>query len=436
MDELIRDQNPASPRQRVAVISLHTSPTAALGQRANGGLNVYVRETCLAFSERGVATDVFTRRMELNGHGEPPAVEQLAPLSRVVYLPLNVLGDASKYDLLEHAEAFGADIQAFADSEDVRYDVVHSHYWLSGIAAERLRAGIGAPWVHTAHTLGLVKNRRLADGARPEPRQRILAERAIAAEVDRIIASTQSEADDWANAYGARPDRIQVVAPGVDLAMFRPQGRAEAARRLGYAGRRLVLFVGRLERLKGVDVLLRALALVPQQLRDDVRLLIIGADSRDAEESEEARLRDVAEQLGLSACVDFLGSVAHDMLADYYAAAEVCVMPSYSESFGLVALEAQASGCPVLGAAVSGLQSVVRDEVTGFLVDGYEPVSYAERLARLLAQPELSEQMGRRGTLLAQRFTWARTADRLLEVYDELSEPAQAGGVHLGARHE
>jgi len=163
---------------------------------------------------------------------------------------------------------------------------------------------------------------------------------------------------------------------------------------------------------------------------------VIGADSRDGEESETARLREVADELGLHSCVDFLGSVGHAKLGDYYAAAEVCVMPSYSESFGLVALEAQACGCPVLAAAVAGLQSVVRDDVTGFLVDGHEPAAYAERLQRLLAQPELSEQMGRRGTLLAQRFTWARTADRLLDVYDELVEPVQAGGVHLGARHE
>jgi len=435
VDEMTSNR-PAAPGLRVAVISLHTSPTAALGQSANGGLNVYVRETCVAFSERGIGTDVFTRRTEPDGHGEPPAIEHLAPLSRVVYIPLAGGTDLSKYELLEHSEAFGEAIHGFASNQKLRYDVIHSHYWLSGIAAERLRERSPAPWVHTAHTLALVKNRQLADGARPEPRQRILAERAIASAADRIVASTVDEADDWAWSYGARADRLRVVPPGVDLEAFRPRPRADARRRLGYPGERLILFVGRLERLKGVEVLLRALALLGVDARRGVRLLVVGEDSRDADESEKARLRVLSGALGLDGCVDFIGSVAHSRLPDFYAAAEACVMPSYSESFGLVALEAQASGCPVIAAAVSGLQSVVRDEVTGFLLESHEPELYADRLRRLLGEPELSEQMGRRGTLLAQRFTWNRTADHLVDVYEEVAEPVQAGGVHLGFRHE
>lgn len=426
----------AAPSRRVAVLSLHTSPTAALGESANGGLNVYVRETCLAFSERGIATDVFTRRVEPNGHGEPPRIESLAPHSRVIYLPVTGARQASKYELLDHAAVFGDFIAEFARADGAQYDVLHSHYWLSGVAAERLRALTGAAWVHTAHTLGLVKNRQLADGARPEPPQRIRAERAIAAAADRIIASTEAEAEDWAWLYSADPQRIRVVAPGVDLLSFRPQARSQAKRRLGYAGRQLILFVGRLERLKGVDILLRAVALLDESVRARAEVVVIGQDGSDADVSETARLRALVEQLGLAEQVEFIGSVRHDRLPVYYSAADVCVMPSHSESFGLVALEAQACGCPVLAASVSGLQSVVRDEITGFLVPGHDPADYAERLHRLLSDPELSEQMGRRGTLLAQRFTWSRTADRLLEVYDDVAEPAQAGGVHLGARHE
>jgi D-inositol-3-phosphate glycosyltransferase len=426
----------AAPPRRIAVLSLHTSPTAALGQSANGGLNVYVRETCLAFNERGIATDVFTRRVEPNGHGEPPGIESLAPLSRVINLPIAGGRQLSKYELLDHATAFGESVARFAEDSELQYDLIHSHYWLSGVAAQRLRGRHGAPWVHTAHTLGLVKNRQLADGARPEPPERIRAERAIAGAADLIVASTEDEAEDWRWLYASHPDRVRVVAPGVDLLAFRPEARPYAKRRLGYAGRSVVLFVGRLERLKGVDVLLRAVALLPSELRSDLRVVVIGRDAGDADESETARLRRLVGELGLREQVEFLGSVPHDRLPVYYSAADVCVMPSHSESFGLVALEAQACGCPVLAAAVSGLQSVVRDESTGFLVPGHDPASYASRLHRLLSEPELSEQMGRRGTLLAQRFTWSRTADRLLEVYDELAEPAQAGGVHMGARHE
>lgn len=425
----------AAPQRRIAVLSLHTSPTAALGQSANGGLNVCIRETCLAFSERGIATDVFTRRVEPDGHGEPPRVEELAPLSRVIYLPVGATGQLSKYELLDHAASFGDSVATYAEREQLRYDLIHSHYWLSGIAAERLRDRLGVPWVHTAHTLGLVKNRQLAEGAMPEPPQRIRAERAIAAQADRIVASTEDEAEDWAWLYAGRQDRIRVVAPGVDLVAFRPQARAQAKRRLGYAGRPLVLFVGRLERLKGVDVLLKAVAHLDPELRSEVRVVIIGRDGNDADQSETARLRALVAELRLDEQIEFIGTVPHERLPSYYSAADVCVMPSHSESFGLVALEAQACGCPVLAASVSGLQSVVRDEITGFLVPDHEPASYAERLHRLLDDPELSEQMGRRGTLLAQRFTWSRTADRLLEVYDEVAETAQAG-VHLGARHE
>src|SRR5579872_2447172 len=178
-----------TPVQRVAVLSLHTSPTATLGQSANGGLNVYVRETCLALSQRGIATDVFTRRPDPHPQGPSASqrIETLAPLSRVIYVDTGAEGPISKYELLHHAVAFGESVAGFAEAEGLEYDLIHSHYWLSGLAAERLRDRCGAPWVHTAHTLGLVKNRQLADGARPEPPERIRAERAIAAAVDRVV---------------------------------------------------------------------------------------------------------------------------------------------------------------------------------------------------------------------------------------------------------
>ena len=414
---------------RVAVISMHTSPTASLGRNANGGLNVYVREVATVFSERGVATDIFTRRQS----PDDPEIEHLAPLSRVIYLPAG--SGLDKYELLGQVPSFAARIEDFARRRGLAYELLFSHYWLSGEVACLLRPQLSAGWAHVAHTLGLVKNQALAAGDRPEPAVRIQIEKEIAAQADLLVASTEQESADLVRLYGADPDRVIVVPPGVDLSTFQPLDRDEARRKIGYGAGRLVLFVGRLERLKGVDVAIRALALLRDRAHDDVRLLILGEDSRDGEESEKDRLKAVADAAGVRDRVDFLGSVAHHELPFFYAASDVCVMPSYSESFGLVGLEAQACGRPVVGSGVTGLRSVVRDEVSGYLVDSHDPAAYAERIGRLLDNPELAQQMGRRGRLLAQRFSWTRTADRLQILFDGVAQQAQLR-VHASARQE
>ena len=429
--QLISDR---SARRRIAVVSMHTSPTASLGQDGNGGLNVYVREVCSAFSDRGIATDIFTRRQS----PDDPAIESLAPLSRVIYLTAGRSLD--KYALYSEVPGFAAGIRSFAESEQLQYDLLYSHYWLSGEVACLLRPEMGAGWAHTAHTLGLVKNRTLASGARPEPAQRIRVEGEIAQQADLLIVSTPDESDDLVRSYRANPERVFVVAPGIDLATFQPLDRAEARRKIGYGPGRLMLFVGRLERLKGVEIAIRALALLRDREHDDLRFVVLGGDARqggaeDGDESEKERLKAVASALGVRDRVDFLGSVAHHELPYFYAAADVCVMPSYSESFGLVALEAQACGRPVVASGVSGLRSVVRDEVSGYLIDGHDPAVYAERIGRLLADPELATQMGLRGRLLAQRFSWTRTADRLEGLFENLIEDSHAR-VQAGVRHE
>jgi D-inositol-3-phosphate glycosyltransferase len=408
---------------------MHTSPTASLGQNGNGGLNVYVREVANAFSDQGIATDIFTRRQS----PDDPAIESLASLSRVIYLPAGRRLD--KYSLYDEVPVFAAGIRAFAGREHLSYDLLYSHYWLSGEVACLLRPEMGVAWAHTAHTLGLVKNRTLASGARPEPALRIRVEGEIAQQADLLIGSTPDEADDLIRLYGADPDHVHVVAPGIDLATFQPLDRADARRKIGYGPGRVLLFVGRLERLKGVDVAIRALALLRDRAHDDLRLIVLGEDVRDGEESEKERLKQVASASGVRDRVDFLGSVAHHELPYFYAAADVCVMPSYSESFGLVALEAQACGRPVVASGVSGLRSVVRDEVSGYLIDDHDPAIYAERIGRLLADPELAQQMGRRGRLLAQRFSWTRTADRLGNLFEGAIESRQAR-VQAGVRHE
>jgi D-inositol-3-phosphate glycosyltransferase len=408
---------------------MHTSPTASLGQNGNGGLNVYVREVCTAFSERGIATDIFTRRQS----PEDPAIESLAPLSRVIYLPAGRSLD--KYSLYNEVPAFAAGIRAFAESEQIQYDLLYSHYWLSGEVACLLRPETGAGWAHIAHTLGLVKNRTLASGARAEPALRIRIEGEVAQQADLLIASTADEADDLVRSYKADPAHVYVVAPGIDLNTFQPLDRAEARRKIGYGPGPLLLFVGRLERLKGVDVAIKALALLRDRAHEDLRLIVLGEDVRDGEESEKERLKAVASSLGVRDRVDFLGSVAHHELPYFYAAADALVMPSYSESFGLVALEAQACGRPVVASGVSGLRSVVRDEVSGYLIDDHDPAIYAERIGRLLADPELAQQMGRRGRLLAQRFSWTRTADRLEELFETVIESGHTR-VQAGVRTE
>jgi D-inositol-3-phosphate glycosyltransferase len=415
--------------RRIAVISMHTSPTASLGQNANGGLNVYVREICTAFSERGIATDIFTRKQSI----DDPSIEHLAALSRVIYLPV---GDGlDKYSLYNEVPSFAARIMDFAAAENISYNLLYSHYWLSGEVACLLRPHLATGWAHIAHTLGLVKNRTLAAGARPEPDLRIHVEGELAQQANLLIASTPDEAQELIDGYGADPQRVTVVPPGVDLATFQPMDRAGARSEIGYGSGRLLLFVGRLERLKGVEIAIRALGLLRDRRHDDVRLLILGEDSHEGEESEKERLKAIASEVGVRDRVDFVGSVAHHELPYFYAAADVCVMPSYSESFGLVALEAQACACPVVASGVSGLRSVVRDEVSGYLIDEHDPAAYAERIGRLLENSELAEQMGRRGRLLAQRFSWTRTADRLEELFEQVAERDHAL-VQSSARHE
>lgn len=425
-------QPTALPRaRRVAVVSMHTSPTGALGQGANGGLNVYVRESSAAFARLGIETDVFTRVPA----GRPLTTERLDGLTRVVNVPAGPDG-LDKYALAGAVGAFAAGVARFADAEAMHYDVIHSHYWLSGAAACELRPRWGTPWAHTAHTLALVKNRSLAPGDRPEPAVRELIESEISRSADLLVVSTDAEGDDLVEAYGADPARVAVVAPGVDVDAFQPVPRASARRAVGLEAVRPILFAGRLERLKGAEVALRAFALVAAEY-PDARLVVLGGDSRSDRESERERLQGIAQELGVAERVSFRGSVGQRELRVYYSAAEALLMPSYSESFGLVGLEAQACGCPVVAAGVAGLASVVRDQVTGYLIPTHEPAEWAARLRQLLDAPEVAEQMGRRARLLAQRFSWSRTGERLAAAYDSLlAHRRDQARVHAGSLQE
>jgi len=321
---------------------------------------------------------------------------------------------------------------------------MYSHYWLSGLAACLLRRRMRLPWAHTAHTLALVKNRQLAPGAEPEPEVRVDLEGEISRCADLLVVSTEVEGEELRRAYRVAADRVAVVRPGVDPEVFRPQPKPLARLLVGHPGHRLFVFVGRLEPLKGGDVVLRAMAMLTADGRHpEARLLVLGEDSGSGAGGEQARLRRLADRLGLGERVEFVGSVPQRRLATYYAAADACLMPSYSESFGLVGLEAQACGTAVIACNLPGLASVVRDGITGFLVDGHDPADYAERMCRVLETPCLAEELGGCGSRLVRAFSWERTADGLLRRFGDLTASADLTarrpshtGVQATARHE
>ncbi|HXN03691.1 MAG TPA: glycosyltransferase [Candidatus Acidoferrum sp.] len=414
---------------------MHASPVASLGAGENGGMNVYIRAVCEELSRRGIPTEVFTRRSSPDGLDRV----QLAEKSWVTRLAVGPPDDIDKARLFDLLPDFSEAVLSEQRRRRYAYSLIHSHYWLSGWVASRLRDEWNLPWFHTFHTLARVKNERAAEGAMVEPEHRIAVEQAIVRNCDRLIASSAQEADDLVRLYGAARTRLSVVAPGVDLEVFNERPTAALRKRLGLGEAKVVVFAGRLERLKGAETVIRAMALLA---RDGAQpeppvLLIIGDDSQNgASESrlsggERARLEALAASLGITDRVRFMGPVDQPALAGYLSLAAVCVVPSYSESFGLVALEAAASGTPVVAARVGGLPTIVKDGLTGFTLVSHDPAQYAERIGRLLADEELRACFSRRSRLVATQFTWKETVDRLVAEYGahRLQElrPAVAG---------
>jgi D-inositol-3-phosphate glycosyltransferase len=412
-------QRRSSPR-RIATISLHTSPLDQPGTGDAGGLNVYVVEVSKRLAERGVEVEIFTRAV---CPGTPPTVE-LAPgvlVRNVVAGPFEELDKgALAGQICEFT--FGV-LRTEADFQPGHYDLVHAHYWLSGqvgaVAAERW----GVPLVQSMHTLGKVKNLALADGDCAEPAARIRGETEVIAAADRLVANTAEEARQLTGLYGADPWRVETVSPGVDLSVFQPLGGPAAARRkLGLAPDAVVLaFVGRIQPLKGPDVVLRAAAELLQLnpgLAGRLVVAIVGGPS-GSEVGAPGRLAGMARQLGIADAVRLEPPCPQPELADWYRAADLVLVPSHSESFGLVALEAQACGTPVVAASVGGLRTAVRDGFSGVLVDGHDPVAWAQVLAKLLGEPERLEKLSRGAREHASGFGWRTTADRLIGVYDD-----------------
>jgi D-inositol-3-phosphate glycosyltransferase len=397
-------------------------------------MNVYVRAVCTELSRRGIQTEVFTRRSTRGG----PDRLQLAEHSWVTRLQAGSAGEVDKTQLFDLVPAFTLSLLLEVSARGLDFSLLHSHYWLSGWVAARLRDEWRLPWFHTAHTLARVKNEHAAPGAVLEPEHRIAVEQAIVRQCDRLVASSPAEAEDLVRLYGADRRRVSLVAPGVDLSTFKPRPAASLRRRLGLEGRRVIVFAGRLERLKGAEILLRAFAILSRSREELGRLslLLIGDDSHNgaresrAQGGERARLCEVARQLGILAQVRFMGALSQPALARYLSLADVCVVPSASESFGLVALEAQACGTPVVSARVGGLPSIVKDGLTGYTLDSRDPGAYAERIGRLLQDEELRRCFSRRSRLVASQFTWEATVERLLREYAgpvRVLEPAAVG---------
>lgn len=408
----------------IVFLSMHASPLAKLGKRENGGLNVYVRAVCEELGARGIHTDVFVRRSDPDQEEE----QAMGPRSRVIAVPAGPARPLPKHQLPLVTPEYLDSVREYTKTSGRRYIAIHSHYWLSGEAGAELAADLGLPWLHTAHTLAAVKGEAGFDGDGPE---RLLAERRTVAAGARLVVNTAGEAHALRHHYGARPGQCVVAPPGVDLVRFQPRQPGRLRERLGLAGSKVILFAGRLEPLKGPDTLLDAFAALQEDelLSGSLQLLFVGELSSEGERVGERReLVRRAADLGVLDRVSFLGAQSQERLALLYCLADLVVVPSHSESFGLVALEAQACGTPVVASAVGGLREVVADGHTGHLVEGRDPHAYADAMARILQAPSsANREMRLAARRRAERFTWERTVDVLLPEYG--LEPALAVAV-------
>ncbi len=415
-ERLKRARRRVAPR-RIATISLHTSPLDQPGTGDAGGLNVYVVEVAKQLANRGIEVEIFTRAV----CRDTPAAVELVPGVLVRNVVAGPFEELDKNDLPGQICPFTFGVlRTEADYAPGRYDLVHAHYWLSGQVAAAAAERWGVPLIQSMHTLGKVKNLALASDDCAEPEIRIRGEGEVVAAADRLVANTTEEARQLVELYGASPWRVETVSPGVDLSLFRAGAALEARRRLGLPADAVVLvFAGRIQPLKGPDIVLRATASLLRLspgLADRLVVVFVGGPS-GSEVGAPGRLDGLASDLGISGCVRLEPPCPQRELADWYRAATVVLVPSHSESFGLVALEAQACGTPVVAAAVGGLRTAVRDGFSGVLVDGHDPVVWARVLNGLIASPGRLAELSRGALAHASGFGWPATADRLIDVY-------------------
>lgn len=411
--------NTSNDLHRIAILSVHTSPLHQPGTGDSGGMNVYIAETAKRIAARGIEVEIFTRATSL----VEPEFTELAPGVLVRHIPAGPFEGLRKEDLPAQLCAVTAGVlRAEAAKNEGFYDLVHSHYWLSGqvgwIAQERW----GVPLVHTMHTMARVKNLTLAQGDAPEPAIREIGEEQVVTAADRLVANTHAEAKELIELYHADPNRVRVVHPGVDLDVFVP-GNQEAARtHLKLANNAIVLlFVGRIQPLKAPDVLIEAAAEILKrnpELRSRLVVAICGGPSGSGLERPDA-LMTLADDLGVADVVRFVPPTSRAELVNWFQAASVCVVPSYSESFGLVAIEAQACGTPVVAARVGGLPTAVRDGISGVLVDGHNAENWASEILNVVTNDALRAKLSAGAIAHASHFGWEDTTDKLISVYNE-----------------
>ncbi len=427
--------------KRIAMLSVHTCPLAALGGKETGGMNVYVRELSRELGRRGYLVDAFTRSQ--NPEIPHIANTDLGPNVRVIHIKCGPESPYPKERVWDFLPEFVDGMRCFMNDEGTHYDLFHTHYWLSGAVAQGLQPLAPTPIVHMFHTLGQMKNLVAQTPEQREIGARTYVEAQIMDFADRIVAATPRDCEQMVALYGADPAKIAVIPPGVDLELFRPIPKAEARARIGLPrDDKLILFVGRIEPLKGIDTLIEAVAIAfrhHNELRGHVCLAIIGGDVGDDPSkmsTEMNRLQRLRTELGVEDLVTFLGKQSQTDLPDYYSAAEVLVVPSHYESFGMVAVEAMACGTPVIASNVGGLSYIVTDGQTGHLVPEKDPLCLADRLEHLLAEVELRRAMGRRAVQVAQQYAWPRIADEIEELYTQVwaGKPRSFDARSVGAR--
>lgn len=400
---------------RIAMLSYHSSPVAPLGGKHTGGMNVYVRELSLRLAEFGHQVDIFTRGAQA---AELDLYRANRGAARLIALPAGPSRTLERDELVEHIPAFAELLLDHAAKQGLNYDLIHAHYWMSGLVAARLKAEWRVPMLLMFHTLGLVKNRIEALGER-ESDERIRGERQAIAAADMVVAATPAEQADLQWLYEVRSPRITVIPPGVDHERFQKLPAAEARARLGLPrDRAILLYVGRIEPLKGIDTLIRAVQRLPGPVRPEV--YVIGGEANVPDEqldSEMARLQALASELGLAEQVHFLGKREQDELPAFYSAADIVVLPSYYESFGMVALEAMTCGVPVIASRVGGLAYLVEDGISGYHVPEGSSEELAERLDELLADSALRERLGQGGQQVARAYGWDTIAARVANLY-------------------
>jgi D-inositol-3-phosphate glycosyltransferase len=407
--------------RRVAVLAVHSSPLAPPGVGDSGGMNVHVRALASELARAGVASDIYTRATSTD---DPPVFE-VEPGVRVLHLPAGPPEPIPKQLLPRYLCAFLCSLLR-AGERHGPYDVLHSHYWVSGWVARLARERWSSPVVHSFHTLGRVKNSSLASGEEPEPPTRLAGEERVVATADCLLAATPSEARQLTELYGAPPSKVRIVPHGVDQSRFHPGNRAAARTALGVSHRYVLAFVGRLQPLKAPDVAVRVLSLLRRRQPElDIELLVVGGPSGNGME-EPQRSAALARREGVADRVRFLPAQPHSRLATVYQAADLLLVPSRSESFGLVALEAQACGTPVVAARVGGLSHAVGDGTTGLLLSDHDPEHWATAVADLLASPRRLAAMGLAAARFAGAHGWDVTAGRLLAVYGELLQGTRA----------